>query len=167
MIILIRIKDFKMKTLFPLLVEEEYVEREQNTGNENDNQTYGNEGYENESANIPRTNFRREKQPREKVMSQTILFAANLPFSLDDAGLAAIFEGPGLVSARVVRTRNLRSRGYGFVEFTTEQEQLKALEEKQGQEMVGHNGLTRTLALSISSSPVPQSEPDEVFNNQL
>jgi len=121
-----------------------------------------------------RERVRREKPQREKVLSKTTLFVANLPFSLDDEALSKIFEGSGCVSARVVKTRNLRSRGYGFVEFASEQDQLKALEEKQGYEVTvpatgqGSQPTARALSLSISSSPVPepQSEGTETTQQQ-
>jgi RNA recognition motif-containing protein len=99
---------------------------------------------------------KKERPVREKVLSKTTLFVANLPFSIDDDALKGIFEGPGFVSARVVRTRNGRSRGYGFVEFESEEQQQKALADKQGFEVVGQNGANRNLALSISTS-VPET----------
>jgi RNA recognition motif-containing protein len=96
------------------------------------------------------------------------LFVANLPFSVDDEGLAQIFQGCNLKSAHVVRTHSGRSRGYGFVVFENEDDQLKALQAKNGatvEDVVGtHNSpqgpqkQTRTIAISISSSVVT---PDE------
>jgi RNA recognition motif-containing protein len=56
------------------------------------------------------------------------LFVANLPFSVDDAGLAEIFAGLNLKSAHVVRKRNNRSKGFGFVEFNNADDQNKALQ---------------------------------------
>ncbi len=62
------------------------------------------------------------------------------------------------MSARVVRTRNGRSRGYGFVEFANEEQQKKAMEEKQGYK-VGPENASRPIAISISSSaPEAQEE---------
>jgi len=54
---------------------------------------------------------------REKVMSKTTLFVANLPFSVDEAALAAVFNGFNMKTSHIVKTRNGRSRGYGFVVF--------------------------------------------------
>ena len=47
------------------------------------------------------------------------LYIGNLPYSADDDGLRAMFEGEGLsvVSCQVMMDRDTgRSRGYGFVE---------------------------------------------------
>jgi len=61
--------------------------------------------------------------------SKTTLFVANLPFSLDDEGFAKIITDISLKlkSAHVVKKRNGRSKGYGFVEFDTQDDQQKAL----------------------------------------
>jgi RNA recognition motif-containing protein len=61
--------------------------------------------------------------------SKTTLFVANLPFSLDDEGFAKIITDLSLKlkSAHVVKKRNGRSKGYGFVEFDTQDDQQKAL----------------------------------------
>jgi len=52
-----------------------------------------------------------------KEESKTTLFVANLPFSLDDEGFAKVVLELGLKpkTAHVVKKRNLRSKGYGFV----------------------------------------------------
>jgi len=100
----------------------------------------------------------RQWDQREKVPSTTTLFVANIPFPINDNALADIFQGEGFVSARIVRTRNGRSRGYGFVEFTAQEFQIKALEDKQGLMVSGAEGAEgRPLSISISSS-VPESE---------
>jgi len=79
---------------------------------------------------------------------------------VDDAALKEIFDGEGFVSARVVRTRNGRSRGYGFVEFETQDQQQNALNSKQGYEVSGQNGTQRNIAISISTSN-PEASPEE------
>jgi RNA recognition motif-containing protein len=93
--------------------------------------------------------------PREKVMSKTTLFVANLPFSVDEALLISLFGGFNVKSAHIVRTRSGRSRGYGFVVFENEADQLKALEAKNGTEVTGSGGEPRKLNVSISSSVPP------------
>jgi len=62
-----------------------------------------------------------------RTPSQTTLFVANLPFSVDDAGLTEIFKEFNVTKAHVVRKRNQRSKGFGFVEFSNEADQQKAL----------------------------------------
>jgi len=60
--------------------------------------------------------------------SKTTVFVANLPFALDDAGLAAIFDGFKIKTAKVVTRRGTgRSKGFGFVELEDEAEQLRLL----------------------------------------
>lgn len=120
-----------------------------------------------QSAEKKKRRPRKPRQPRsqaDRVLSKTTLFVANLPFSVDDAALADVFSGvEGFVSARVVRTRNDRSRGYGFVEFTNEEQQQKALAEKQGFKLTGHNSVERAISISVSSSAPekPATEGEE------
>jgi len=114
---------------------------------------------------------RQKNPPREKVMSTTTLFVANLPFSVDDDQLAALFKDNGAQSAHVVKTHSGRSRGYGFVVFENEKAQLNALEKKNGLSVDGTQNTpegpkpqTRTIAISISSSVAP--EPQTPANPQ-
>lgn len=77
-----------------------------------------------------------EKKPRQRRVptgepSKTTVFVANLPFSLDDAGLAGVFAEHKVKSAKVVIRRGSgRSKGFGFVEFESEEEQKKVLDGK-------------------------------------
>jgi len=75
--------------------------------------------------------FTRQKRVsnEEKVESKTTLFVANLPFSLDDDDFAKIVTDLNLKlkSAHVVKKRNGRSKGYGFIEFDSHEDQQKAL----------------------------------------
>jgi len=64
----------------------------------------------------------------ERAPSTTTLFVANLPFSVDDNGLTELFKAYNPKKAHVVRKRNDRSKGFGFVEFENESDQRKALE---------------------------------------
>ena len=58
------------------------------------------------------------------------LFVGNLSWSIDDAALEALFSPYGEVtSARVVTDRETgRSRGFGFVEYTNDDDAKKAIE---------------------------------------
>lgn len=71
----------------------------------------------------------REQQPDNRVESKTTLFVANLPFALDDEGFGKVFGEAGLKfkTAHVVKKRNGRSKGFGFAEFDSEDDQKKAL----------------------------------------
>lgn len=82
--------------------------------------------------------------------SKTMLFVANLGFTVDDAALSELFTSAGIAvtSARVVRRRwgqPRRSKGYGFVDVGSEEEQKKALELLQGKEVGG-----REIAVKIA-----------------
>lgn len=87
--------------------------------------------------------------------SKTLLFVANLPFSVDDAKLGELFAAYTVVSARVVTKKvgpsEGRSKGFGFVELGSEEEQLKALAEIQGKEVDG-----RELQVSKANGPGEQ-----------
>lgn len=58
------------------------------------------------------------------------LFIGNLPYTVDSAKLEEIFSQAGsVVSAQVVTDRMTgRSRGFGFVEMSSDEETQKALE---------------------------------------
>lgn len=82
--------------------------------------------------------------------SKTMLFVANLGFNVDDATLSTLFTEAGItvVSARVIRRRwgqPRRSKGYGFVDVGSEEQQQKALETLQGKEVGG-----REIVLKIA-----------------
>jgi len=116
----------------------------------------------------------RKNPPKEKVPSKTTLFVANLPFSVNDEQLKEIFAETNLKDAHVVHTRNGRSRGYGFVEFHNEYDQLNALKVKNKVEVDGNKGkreITVTISNSVSSTPEdentqppPPSTPQVIKN---
>ncbi|KAI7869301.1 hypothetical protein BDF14DRAFT_346745 [Spinellus fusiger] len=70
----------------------------------------------------------RKPKPRAPVEdSKTRLFVANLPFATTDEELMALFKGYNIKSAAVARIKSGRSKGYGFVETESEEEQQKTL----------------------------------------
>jgi len=72
---------------------------------------------------------RRVVSEENREESKTTLFVANLPFSLDDDAFSKVITDLSLKlkSAHVVKKRNGRSKGYGFVEFDSQEDQQKAL----------------------------------------
>lgn len=69
------------------------------------------------------------------------LFIGNLPFTMTDDKLNAIFAAYGkVVSANIVFDKfSSRSKGFGFVEFETEEEAQAALQALDGSEQDGRN----------------------------
>jgi len=92
-----------------------------------------------------------EKPPRiAPVNTKTTVHVANLPFTLSDEAFGSIFSGYHVKSAHVVRAHhNNRSKGYGFVEFESEVDQVKAMNEKQGTMLPTLNGEPRAIVISI------------------
>ncbi|KAJ3803075.1 hypothetical protein GGU11DRAFT_812973 [Lentinula aff. detonsa] len=111
-------------------------------------------------ARAPRTPRLAGEDP-EGEQSKTVLFVANLGFNIDDAGLATLFTeaGVNVTSARIVRRRwghPRRSKGYGFVDVGSEEEQKKAIEVLQGKEVGG-----RPIAVKIAVNSTHDSEAAE------
>jgi len=67
------------------------------------------------------------------------LFVGSLPWAIDDAGLAQLFAQAGnVVSAQVVKDRETgRSRGFGFVEMSTDEEAQNAVKNLNGTDVEG------------------------------
>jgi len=87
--------------------------------------------------------------------SKTTLFVANLPFGIDDEELSQLFAGFKVAKAHVVRKRNSKSKGFGFVEFESEEEQQKALDAKDKSQCEG-----RELSVKVALTEPPSSGDD-------
>lgn len=97
------------------------------------------------------------KKQQERVSSATTLFVANLPFSVDDKELAEIFSKDlKVVNAHVVKKRNTRSKGFGFVEFESEADQQAALKQFDG--FTVHE---RVLNVKVALTAVPGAEGEK------
>ncbi|CAD6937547.1 unnamed protein product [Tilletia controversa] len=64
--------------------------------------------------------------------SQTLIFVANLPFSTDDDGLKAAFADYKITSAFVAKRFGRKSKGYGFVDAESHEEQTRIIENGKG-----------------------------------
>jgi RNA recognition motif-containing protein len=75
------------------------------------------------------------------------IYVGGLPYSVTDEQLQQLFSAHGTVeSAKVVTDRYTdRSRGFGFVEMSTQEEAEKAIAALNGTSMAG-----RTLTVNIS-----------------
>ncbi|MBI2597483.1 RNA-binding protein [Candidatus Daviesbacteria bacterium] len=72
-------------------------------------------------------------------MNNKKLFVGSLPWSVDDAKLTQIFSQAGnVVSAQVIKDRETgRSRGFGFVEMSTEEEARASVNNLNGSDVDG------------------------------
>ena len=75
------------------------------------------------------------------------LYVGGLPYSVTDGQLTELFESHGTVeSAKVITDRYTdRSRGFGFVEMSTQAEAEQAIQALNGTELEG-----RSLTVNIS-----------------
>ncbi|KAH7879559.1 uncharacterized protein C8R40DRAFT_1158286 [Lentinula edodes] len=109
----------------------------------------------------------------EGEQSKTVLFVANLGFNIDDAGLAALFTDAGIsvTSARIVRRRwghPRRSKGYGFVDVGSEEEQKKAIEALQGKEVGGRPIAVKVAVNSFHDEEAAEAAPPtDAVENRL
>ena len=71
----------------------------------------------------------------------TKLYVGNLPYSVTDAQLNELFSQAGAVVSAVVITdkHSGRSKGYGFVEFDSEETAKAAIEMFNGKDFQGRN----------------------------
>lgn len=71
----------------------------------------------------------------------TKLFVGGLPYAVNDDQLREIFAEAGNVeSAQVIMDRNLnRSKGFGFVEMSTDEEAKGAIDKLNGKEVDGRS----------------------------
>jgi len=69
----------------------------------------------------------------------TKLYVGNLPYSMTQDGLNEMFAGAGTVASATIISDRMsgRSKGFGFVEMSSEDEAKKAIEMFNGQEMEG------------------------------
>jgi RNA recognition motif-containing protein len=69
----------------------------------------------------------------------TNLFVGNLPYSFDDVKLTELFAQAGkVVSAKIISDKySGRSRGFGFVQMSTDEETKAAIEKFNGFQVDG------------------------------
>ena len=81
------------------------------------------------------------------------LYVGNLPFSVTDDQLRDHFSQAGTVaSAQVIMDRfSGRSKGFGFVEMSTDEEAAKAISQFNGQDLAG-----RALTVSEARPKEPR-----------
>jgi len=104
-----------------------------------------------------------ERKEENRTPSQTTLFIANLPFSLDDEGFGKVFKDNGLAfkSAHVVKRRSGRSKGFGFAEFDNEGDQQKALNSLNNKPIDG-----RELVVKVALTEMRDEEAEHETSTQ-
>ncbi|CDS08951.1 hypothetical protein LRAMOSA10311 [Lichtheimia ramosa] len=101
-----------------------------------------------------RNRRKRAAKAKRTEPSKTTVFVANLPYATTDEGLAEVFKNYKFNSAQVARMKSGRSKGYGFVELVSEEEQKRALDNIKDVELEG-----RAIYLKIAMSE--RIEPEE------
>jgi cold-inducible RNA-binding protein len=69
------------------------------------------------------------------------LFVGSLPFALKEDALKDLFSQVGTVESAIIITDKMtgRSKGFGFVEMSSEEEAKKAVETLNGSDVEGRN----------------------------
>ena len=88
------------------------------------------------------------------------LYVSNLGFHVSDDDLRNLFAEYGDVSsAKVIMDRETgRSRGFGFVEMTSDDAGKKAIQELEGRELEG-----RRISVTVAR---PKTEKNDNYNNR-
>ncbi len=86
------------------------------------------------------------------------LYVGNLPFNTNDQDLAEIFGQVGQVrSTKIIFDRESgRSKGFGFVEMSSEEEAVHAISQFNGAQL---NGRPLTVNEARPMSPRPPTDP--------
>jgi RNA recognition motif-containing protein len=114
--------------------------------------------------NRPVRKYNTKPQPKEdveKIESKTTIFVANLPFSVDDEGLVSLFSKCGQIrTAHVVRNKG-RSKGFGFVEFESQEGQTNALTTMDNHPVPYKNGEQKNLSVKVAMAEIRKSETQQ------
>ncbi|KAG6696990.1 hypothetical protein I3842_09G176600 [Carya illinoinensis] len=105
------------------------------------------------------SDFDQEEEVEERGFSPDLkLFVGNLPFSVDSAQLAGLFESAGNVEmVEVIYDKTTgRSRGFGFVTMSTVEETEVAAQQFNGYELDGR-------PLRVNAGPPPPRREDSSF----
>ncbi|KAI1235916.1 hypothetical protein IHE44_0002007 [Lamprotornis superbus] len=113
----------------------------------------------------------------KKERDARTLFLKNLPYRITEDEIREVFENA--LEVRIVMNKDGNSKGMAYVEFKTEAEANKALEEKQGTEIEGravvidftgeksqqehHKGESKTLIVNNLSYAATEETLQEVF----
>jgi len=144
-------------------VDEENQENQEEEANEEGEEARGGRGRGRGRGGLRGRRFPRggripTGEPGAGETSRTTLFVANLPFKVTNEDLASIFKDYKVSSAHVVKLRNGRSKGFGFVEVESEEQQQKVLSELKNVVVDGRE-LVIKVALASQTPPAEGEEP--------
>ncbi len=90
------------------------------------------------------------------------LYVGNLPFSSTDHDLFSVFSEHGRVmSARVVTDRETgRSKGFAFVEMSSDEEAIRATEQLNGKSFMGRS-------LTVNEARPREFDPSRMRSHRL
>jgi len=99
-----------------------------------------------------------------KVMAKK-LYVGGLPYSTTESELKDIFSQSGTVESAIIITDKIshRSKGFGFVEMSTDEEAKKAIENLNGKEV---NGRKITVAEARPLKPRNNSSYNRFRSNK-
>lgn len=82
------------------------------------------------------------------------LFVGGLPWAMTNEDLGKLFEGSGTVESATIITDKMsgKSKGFGFVEMSTEEEAQAAISSMNGTEVEGRN-ITVSEARPMTDRP--------------
>jgi len=136
--------------------------------NDNEEDEFGGHRQQNRRPFRPRFQRRRNprRDPSDEVPSKTMLFVANLHYDLDDNGLFEAFKDIKIVSAHVVKDKNGKSKGFGFVECADEEQQKAASVKIDGRLVQGRPISVKIGRASSERKPeaAEESQPAEPTN---
>ncbi|MDD3607687.1 MAG: RNA-binding protein [Candidatus Moranbacteria bacterium] len=87
------------------------------------------------------------------------LYVGGIPYSTTEEGLKTFFAEAGTVESAIIITDKMtgRSKGFGFVEMTTDEEAQKAVEMFDGKEMEGRK-------ITVNEARPREERPRRDFN---
>ncbi|KAJ3450731.1 RNA-binding protein [Anaeramoeba flamelloides] len=102
--------------------------------------------------------FQRRPNFDERNPSETVLFITNIPFEFTDDDLLEAFTDYEPTRAKVIQSRNGRSKGFGFVEFADQENRDEALQVNETE--IGG----RTAFVKVAFEPIRAFEEEEEEN---
>lgn len=111
-------------------------------------------------AEMPRSRMRGGRLMKVVFFMATKLYIGNLSYQTTDASLQAAFSQAGsVVSARVIMDKETgRSRGFGFVEMSSEEEAQAAIDMWNGKDLDGRD-------LRVNIARPMEDRPPRRFGN--